>query len=112
MPIILRAVSNNDSIGHAFIADRYKRIIGTMTNCYEWVFDSSMSSTIVPYVPERIETEIILDSDEIGINWGWENSNINSTDWYSLTGDWIVDNLGQVNFCNNRCMISNFQVIH
>lgn len=115
IPVILCAWyteqrSNNPTlIGHTFIADRYKRERIVTENCYEWVWDfippDGGPLTLVPetYVYTYSSPEITM----IGMNWGWGDYYNISSEWFSLTGDWIKDG---DNLNINRHMIYNFHV--
>jgi hypothetical protein len=103
--------------GHAFIADRYKRVRMVTKNTYRWVYDvhptrPDGSLIPVPYVEEK--TEYIYHSpyiSMIGFNWGWGSSNENNSQWYALTGDWFPkENHSEWNYKNNREMICDFKI--
>lgn len=121
IPVILCARSTyttNDGtkkVGHAFIADRYKRFKTVTKNSYEWVYDSYPPLTRLPYVPGKIEyTYSSPYIGMVGFNWGWGFSCNVSTEWFSLTGDWISSQSGmsQYNWNIDRHMIYGFQVIN
>lgn len=98
-----------ETVGHAFIADRYKRERTVTENYYVWVYDFYPPSTPLPYVPEtmsyRYSSPVIT---KIGMNWGWGTDFNDMDEWYSLTGDWIKS---EYNFNMNRKMICNFEII-
>lgn len=115
MPVILGGKDEDTEIGHAFIADRYKRVRGVRTNLYEWVYDyiptnPDGSIAIVPTKPRK--TEITYTSpfiNMIGMNWGRGNLYFDPSEWFTLTGDWLLLNL---NFTENREMIHEFEIIN
>jgi hypothetical protein len=119
MPVLLDARSTytsstgTEKVGHAFIADRYKRTRIVTKNYYEWVYDSYPPYTPIPMVSEKIE--YVYSSPNItmiGFNWGWGESYNNTKEWFSLTGDWICGGETSYNWNINRHMIYNFQVIN
>lgn len=119
MPVLLDARSTHatntgtEKVGHAFIADRYKRTRTVTKNYYEWVYDSYPPYTPIPMVPEKIEYTYSSPSiTMIGINWGWGSYYNISSEWFSLTGDWISSIETSYNWNINRHMIYNFQVIN
>jgi hypothetical protein len=108
MPVILSAHSSTESGGHAFIADRYKRTRTVTVNYYRWVYD------VVPEMPERVPDIVEYQYQSpvvsmIGMNWGWGSYYNNPSEWFSLTGDWIV---GNYNWNESRHMIYGFHVIN
>ena len=122
MPVLLSAYSahttntGTENVGHAFIADRYKRTRIVTKMYYEWVWDSNPSNNIpIPLVPEKIEyTYSSPDITMIGINWGWGSYYNVPSEWFSLTGDWISSrcNMSSYNWNIDRHMIYGFQVIN
>ena len=109
IPVILIAYSTEetDKVGHAFIADRYKRTRIVTENYYEWVYDAPSDKPLLS-VPEKIEyTYASPVISMIGMNWGWGRSYNISTDWYSLTGDWTISTY---NWNINRSMVYDFKV--
>lgn len=118
MPVLLDARSTHatntgtEKVGYAFIADRYKRTRTVTKNYYEWIYDSYPPYTPIPMVPEKIEyTYSSPNITMIGINWGWGPYYNISSEWFSLTGDWISSIETSYNWNINRHMIYNFQVI-
>lgn len=121
VPVLLSAFSNNTAtgatgrVGHAFIADRYKRTRTVTKNCYEWVYDSIPSDKPIPMVP-NMETYTYTSPSisMIGMNWGWGSMYNDESEWFSLTGDWIKSpsSTSTNNWNINRNMIYNFQVIN
>ena len=97
IPVILDACAQhevNGSIqveGHAFIADRYKRMRTLVTRTYVWVWDGPVPIDIIaPLHPRKIECEYTLPYvSYIGINWGWGQSNASDEAWYAIMGDWV-----------------------
>ena len=119
MPVLLSARSTyttntgTEKVGHAFIADRYKRTRTVTKNYYEWVYDSYPTNTPIPMVPEKIEyTYSSPNITMIGMNWGWGSYYNISSEWFSLTGDWISSIETSYNWNINRHMIYNFQIIN
>lgn len=120
MPVLLGAKGEAESksgnetfqIGHAFIADRYKRERMVTENYYEWVYDTP-PTTQVPCPPRRVETRYSTPCiSMIGMNWGWETYiSSNDVGWFSLTGDWIKE-IGNYyyNYNDNKKMIYNFSI--
>lgn len=114
MPVILDALSNSingtDTIGHAFIADRYKRNRIVTELYYEWVYDTYPQNTPLPWIPEKIEyTYSSPTINMIGMNWGWGDYYYDEDEWFSLTGGWY---LYFYNWNIDRHMIHGFQVIN
>jgi hypothetical protein len=108
MPVILEAYYNDgtENVGHNFITDRYKSVQQIIKNTYFWVWDYIPPLTPLPVIDDKIEyTYSSPLITMIGMNWGW---GYNSTsEWYSLTGDWIK---GTHNWNIDRRMIYGFQV--
>lgn len=121
MPVLLRAQSNTTTngvtttVGHAFIADRYKRTRVVTKNCYEWVYDSIPSGKPIPMVP-NMETYTYSSPtiSMIGMNWGWGSDYNDPSEWFSLTGDWVSSkpSMSSYNWNVDRHMICGFQVIN
>ena len=115
IPVILRARAeeNRGTVGHAFIADRYKRARLFTENVYYWVWDTTPpGAPLLPPDPlEIIDTIISAPKIRmIGMNWGW-GSYYNNGEWYTLTGDWINHyRTDSLNWNKNRKMIYNFKV--
>ena len=117
IPVILRARAeeNRGTVGHAFIADRYKRAKLITENVYWWVWDTIPPG--VPLLPP--DTLEIIERDTssarirmIGMNWGW-GSYYNNDEFYTLTGDWINHRrTDSLNWNIDRKMIYNFKVIN
>ncbi len=117
MPVLLSAYSidNASTVGHVFIADRYKRSRVVTKNCYEWVYDEVPPNTPIPYVPNKIVyTYSSPYINMIGFNWGWGPYYNVPSEWFSLTGDWVSCRyeMSSYNWNINRHMIYNFQVIN
>ena len=117
MPVLLEACANHNSntVGHVFIADRYKRSRIVTTNYYEWVYDSVPLDTLIPMVPNKIEyTYSSPYINMIGFNWGWGSYFNVPGEWFSLTGDWVSsrESMPSHNWNIDRRMIYNFQVIN
>lgn len=119
MPVLLRANSllSKDAkgkAGHAFIADRYKRSRMVTRNYYVWVYDTYPPNKPIPMVKDKIEyTYSSPFICMIGMNWGWGKSYYNDSEWFSLTGDWILEGKASQTSYNwniNRQMIYGFQV--
>jgi hypothetical protein len=115
MPVVLRAkaLSTSDKgtekVGHAFIADRYKRSQTVTKNTYNWVYDTTPPYKPLPMVPEKIEyTYSSPTINMIGMNWGWGYTN--PDEWFSLTGDWISADSDSLNWNIDRRMIYDFKV--
>lgn len=60
-----------------------------------WVPDDVVYSYSSPYI------------SYIGMNRGWGKNYYNESEWYTLTGDWIVDGR---NYNCSREMIYNFRI--
>ena len=111
MPVLLTAHSietrsNGGGVGHAFIADRYKRNRTVTENTYVWVYDTFPPNTPLPEVPSEIEyTYSSPTISMISMNWGWGPINNFVFGWYSLTGDWITS---QYNWNIDRHMFYDF----
>lgn len=119
MPVLLDALSKrttnsgSEKVGHAFIADRYKRTRTVTENHYVWVYDSIPPKTPIKMVPDKIEYRYSSpEISMIGINWGWGSDCNIPDEWFSLTGDWISRSNESYNWNINRHMIYNFQVIN
>jgi hypothetical protein len=118
MPVILGAMAlstsdkGTEKVGHAFIADRYKRSQTVTKNTYNWVYDTTPPYKPLPMVPEKIEyTYSSPTINMIGMNWGWDSYYIVSDEWYTLTGDWIITrDYYQRNWNIDRRMIYDFKV--
>lgn len=111
MPVILGAYDKAGGSGHAFIADRYKRIRTVTVNHYDWVFDEWPAFKPVPAVKERVEYSYSSPViSMIAMNWGFKNTSNDA--WYTLTGDWIDprQESERKNYTKGRTMIYNFQV--
>lgn len=111
IPVILRArsfIDGSETTGHCFITDRYKSVQQIIKNTYFWVWDYIPPLTPLPVIDDKIEyTYSSPTITMIGMNWGW---GYNSTsEWYSLTGDWIKDTY---NWNIERHMIYGFQVAY
>ena len=112
-PVIVSAyaIDGQETVGHAFIIDRYKRARLFTENVYWWVWDTTPPG--VPLLPPdqlEITDTISISNPEIrmiGMNWGWGEIP-NNNGWYSLTGDWI--DINSLNWNISRNMIYNFQV--
>lgn len=120
MPVILSAAALDDgeTVGHAFITDRYRRIRGVTTNRYEWVYDYIPTNPdgtpiLIPNAPHKVETSYSSPTiNMIGMNWGWGSDYNNEEEWYSLTGDWICEETyDQLNWNRSRYMIHEFEII-
>jgi hypothetical protein len=117
MPVLLSAYSKKDNgttrVGHAFIADKYKRTHTVTEIHYNWVFDYEDIYTELSLPPEKIEYSYDSPSiDMIGINWGW-GPDYNTNEWFCLTGDWIKEyHTSSYNWNISRYMIHDFQVIN
>ncbi len=117
MPVILRAASKipggYGNVGHAFIADRYKRVRYKTTTIYEWEYNHMAHPVIVPYVPPRVEYSYSSPFiNMIGINWGWKEDYVDPNEWYSITGDWINHRYSSAyNWNISREMITDFKVL-
>lgn len=116
IPVVISARSKKyptvfQTVGHSFIADRYKRTRTVTRNVYEWVYDFiPPEGGPLPLVPGEVEyTYSSPVISMIGMNWGWGYNP--SNEWYSLTGDWYkVVNGNLYNFNISRHMIYNFHV--
>ena len=109
IPVILSAKSSNAQYGHFFIADRFLRKRYYTLTVYKWVYDyypTNPDGSLIP-VPLFPDIEEYTYSSPyinmIGMNWGWSGCNPN--EWYTLTGDWVINN---TNYNQNRKMIYNF----
>ena len=105
---------------HSFLIDGYKRTRIKTTTHY----------TFIPYDPNNYELgshpsyDVITYSTpeitSVKMNWGWwtqwylsdSNPTYKNDDWFTLTGDWVVDQDGdQVNYHYYRKMINDFSII-
>ena len=115
IPVILVADAsyNSGTVGHAFIADRYKCNGYITRNTYEWVWDVIPPGSMLPLYPDLIEDDVTLaEINMIGMNWGW-GSFYNNGEFYTLTGDWINHNdIDLLNWNIDREMIYNFKVMN
>lgn len=113
IPVLLDAYSTTSGgkSGHAFIADRYKRVRHVTKRTYMWKFDYIPPLTLVAGQPDSIAYVYSSPQiDVIGMNWGWGYSD--PGEWYTLTGDWIVESYNwKYNWNINRHMICDFSVI-
>jgi hypothetical protein len=111
MPVILNAQSQNSNIGHAFIADRYLRMREITKRTYVWVYDSIPQNFPVPeFLPNQITyTYSSPFIAMIGMNWGKGIDYYDSSEWFTLTGNWVLDN---VSYNQSRKMICNFSIAH
>lgn len=112
MPVLLSARDTNTNNRHAFLTDRYiqKRIVTKLV--YQWVYDTRDEDPftpigVMPYVPDKIvysysSPQIIM----IGMNWGWGESQNDSSEWFSLTDEWVK---GNYSYNNPRRMVHGFQ---
>lgn len=121
IPVLLSARSTHttstgtEKVGHAFIADRYKRTRTVTKLYYEWVYEPDSTDTPIPMVPDKIEYSYSSPViNMIGINWGWGYSYNKSDEWFSLTGDWISSSsdMSGYNWNIDRKMIYGFQIIN
>jgi hypothetical protein len=100
-----------NNVGHAFIADRYKRTVMVTKNILEWVYDS-IPNKPVPYITRESYTYSSPSISMIGMNWGWGKYYNDSTEWLSLTGDWVSQrSYTKHNWNIDRHIIHGFQVI-
>lgn len=105
--------STSTKVGHAFISDRYKRIRYVTRNFYEWDYDYDSPDVLQPFIPRKYEyTYSSPQISMIGMNWGWGEFYNDSTEWFSLTGNWISKHYSSYNWNISRHMISGFQVIN
>lgn len=118
MPVILSARSiatrsnGTGKVGHAFIADRYKRTRIVTKNYYEWVYDSYPQGKPIPMIPDKVVSSYSSPTiSMIGFNWGWGSYCNVPDEWFSLTGDWISSRVSSYNWNINRNMIYDFKVI-
>ena len=115
IPVILIAQASLDTttVGHAFIADRYKCSGYITRHTYQWVWDVIPPGSMIPMYPDIVEDDVTLaEINMIGMNWGW-GSSYNNAEFYTLTGDWINHNdIDLLNWNINREMICNFKVMN
>ncbi|MCR5435397.1 MAG: C10 family peptidase [Bacteroidaceae bacterium] len=115
IPVILiaRASLDTTTVGHAFIADRYKCSGYITRHTYQWVWDVIPPGSMIPMYPDNVEDDVTLaEINMIGMNWGW-GSFYNNGEFYTLTGDWINHNdIDLLNWNINREMICNFKVMN
>ena len=83
---------DNDTIGHAFIIDRYRGIADQYTYCYEWVVDVPGDGTSMhPLYKENIVVD--YESTEItqfGMNWGWQSTTYDGM-WFTPSSTWVIN---------------------
>jgi hypothetical protein len=107
MPVILGASANfnGQSVGHAFIADGWRKCRIRTENTYVWVWDEP--SNIMP--PASINTVITYGPifQQLHMNWGWGAQYNGDTSWYAPTGNWIPDGR---NFNLSRSMVWGFEL--
>ena len=115
IPVILVADAsyNSSTVGHAFIADRYKCSGYITRHTYQWVWDVIPPGSMIPMYPDIVEDDVTLaEINMIGMNWGW-GSFYNNGEFYTLTGDWINHNdIDLLNWNIDREMIYNFKVMN
>jgi hypothetical protein len=110
-PVYLRAV-NQYGTGHAFIADRYKRnrTVVKTTTLYEYPNIKNPDGTykIKPAGFEEVtytyQSPVVT---AIGMNWGWGKGYQDDTEWFTLTGDWV---LSSSKYNNERFMIYKWSI--
>lgn len=115
LPVILKAQYDSKINGHAFIADRYRSCRTVTVNNYVWVYDNPASGATLPVVPDRNEYVYISPAtDYIGMNWGWGEEAYDTSEWFSLTGDWISSykDMSGKNWIIDRYMVHDFEVIN
>lgn len=104
---------NGKLIYHAFIIDRYKRVVVRYESVFKWVYDVSLknpdgSDLMMPLLPDDVRisysTPII---SMIGMNWG--SGLFSDQGWFTLTGDWITGSQKN-NYNKNREMIYDFKI--
>jgi hypothetical protein len=105
-PVYLRAVNQNNS-GHAFIVDRYKgtRHVIKTVSYYEYPDIKNPDGTLQIKPCGFYEITYTYGSpviSAIGMNWGWGKQYQDTTEWFTLTGDWKK---GDSNYNINRGMI-------
>ena len=98
--------------GHAFVIDGYRKYRMSVTNVYEWVYDSHPSGVLLPFVPPM--TQVYYEGpviSEIQMNWGFGASYNNV--WFAPTSAWVV-NIGSIslNYNLNKRMICNYSIIN
>ena len=121
IPVLMAACPNIPNWyqhGHAFIADRYKRVRMVTKNTYRWVYDAHPtrpdgSLIPVPYVEDK--TEYIYHSpyiSMIGFNFGWGKKKLDDYQWFALADEWIyhTDIPCQI-FKNNKKIVYGFKVL-
>lgn len=117
MPVILGAqgkpVNAGGIVGHAFVADRYRRTRIVKVSYYDWVYHfPDGQPQIVPYIPpQEVYSYSSPVIDMIGLNWGFGNRSDNPSAWFSVTGDWISNTNPPINWNINRVMIYGFKSI-
>lgn len=119
IPVILKAQEAMSNNGHAFIADKYKRVRTITRNTYRWIYDrmpQRPDGTLIPLpcIPDKIE-DIPSSSriNMIGINWGEGPFFLRNEEWYTLLGKWIMNfDLSYTNWNVNREMMYNFTPIN
>ena len=109
IPSILSAFDSTETVGHAFIADRYKRTRQVEKRYYQWVWDSNPNNVLLPFVERKIEYTYQSPAvSYIGMNWGWGKDYYSENEWFSITGDWI---LASTAYNTSRKIIYNFHVL-
>lgn len=115
-PVIVsaHAIDGQETAGHAFIIDHYRRYRTLTQYCFIWVWDTTPPG--VPLIEHPNQYEYVYSSpyiNMIGMNWGW-GQNHNNNEWYSMTGDWITYSTynpsDSLNWNISRNMIYDFQV--
>lgn len=119
MPVIV-AASSNLVLGipqpidwHCFIIDGYSRVIYGTRTYYRWIdeFGHYDPSSHPDYYVDTFEQSPSVNM--IKMNWGWKSQWYSppvNDGWYSLTGSWIVENDGDINYNTYRKMIYGFSV--
>lgn len=117
MPVIVSAsdlLIPLDGDIHCFVIDGYCRTRIKYTHDFHFVLDEPPGGLYV--MPEDYTTYTYSEPEitAIRINWGWRSQWYQQTPvndgWYSLTGNWVVNNNGTYDYNHHRKMIYGFSV--
>jgi hypothetical protein len=104
--------------GHAFIADKYKRVRMVTKNTYRWVYDTSPSNpdgSLIPIPCVEDKTEYIYHSpyiSMIGFNFGWGNGELDDSQWFALADEWVYNKENPCRILeNNKKIVYGFKVL-
>ena len=106
LPVFTRASSTiytenkYETVGHAFLIDKYQKVTSQLEYTYAWIRDPLPSGTpdiweadvrdsngnIIKYAYIKTDVDILSEKENISMNWGW-NGNYNDV-LYSIDEDW------------------------